>query len=729
MVSTSKILTVSYGTFSCTLEGFDDSFDTMKAIAEYFRDLASDDRYFGAEPPTPDAEMLARIAEREIERRVDATQNQGQIVLRAHPAAPLVAAGAAAQVDADQDKALAEEDVAETVAAPEPTVDPVAEVETPVVPEPVLPEAEEVAEVETPDLSNPERAADIAETATPVDDLAEDDTADHNFDNDTYDTAAAAEFYEDTGEDELVYEDDVQAPVAKAYTPVPHPDQDSVASKLQRIRAVVSKAEDEADTGYSEDEHAEDFLAETAADLDEALAEDDVAETALIEDESDDISSLLESLTSHDEDDSGEDETQTAEIEAVEEDDYEPVAEDDDLAEVAEVEDEDEDDADDDFDMSNLLNTDDVDEAEANNEDDVAEAETPLRARVVKMKRADFEAAVEKGSYEEVDDDETETVAPKPASSLTAEAEAELQRELAELEAELGDDFDEPVAEAPEVEVEAEVETDDVEAEQDDKDDVNFFAEDDDEDEAETSDQPQGRAQLQAADTDDEMGRILKETNNQLDEPEGKNRRSAIAHLRAAVAATMAEKKAGSDLGNKDDHSDAYRDDLASVVRPRRPHVVSEATRSQRPAENRPAPLKLVAEQRVDEANDKPQDPVQPRRVSMATLAAQTADDTSDALNDSGSFAEFAEEMGATKLPDLLEAAAAYMSFVEGHDQFSRPQLMNVVRQAGSGNVNREDGLRSFGQLLRQGKIEKLKGGRFTVSDRISFKPDARNVG
>jgi spore cortex formation protein SpoVR/YcgB (stage V sporulation) len=88
-----------------------------------------------------------------------------------------------------------------------------------------------------------------------------------------------------------------------------------------------------------------------------------------------------------------------------------------------------------------------------------------------------------------------------------------------------------------------------------------------------------------------------------------------------------------------------------------------------------------------------------------------------------GEFAEYAESVGAKSLSQLLEAAAAYMSYVEGRDQFSRPQLMTTVRQAEETESSREDRLRSFGQLLRDGKIEKTSGGRFTSSETNSFKP------
>ena len=202
-----------------------------------------------------------------------------------------------------------------------------------------------------------------------------------------------------------------------------------------------------------------------------------------------------------------------------------------------------------------------------------------------------------------------------------------------------------------------------------------------------------------------------------MNDEEGKQSRDAFLHLRAAVAVKKAD--AGLAEPTTEEEEVAYRSDLATAVKPRRP--AAGAGRSERPTPTeRPAPLKLVAEQRVDTAEMDTRGTVRPRRVALQEAAVNIGTD---------SFVEFAEDMGAHELPDLLEAAAAYMSFVEGREQFSRPQLMNKVRSVEKENFSREDGLRSFGKLLRAGKIEKIKGGRFAVTNDIGYRPDARAAG
>jgi len=82
MDSHSKAMTVSYGTFACTLDGFDDPFTTMQLVAEYFRKLSADDRYFGSEPLQPDASALHQIAKSANPNRIDAEVSDNSVILR-----------------------------------------------------------------------------------------------------------------------------------------------------------------------------------------------------------------------------------------------------------------------------------------------------------------------------------------------------------------------------------------------------------------------------------------------------------------------------------------------------------------------------------------------------------------------------------------------------------------------------------------------------------------------
>ncbi len=734
MVGPSKILTVSYGTFSCTLEGFDDSFATMKAIAEYFRDLAADDRYFGAEPATPDADMLARIAEREVARRVEARMDASGITLRTGTALERPVAEPATP-DADTSSPV-------SLGGTAPTMPPAAR------------------PVARTSLTNPDETADSnTSPSTTVDDAGfatgDGTWADHV---DPAPTLAAP------------------APVAtnkmsmgSANTP---PDSESVAAKLQRIRAVVGKGS----ANIVDDENAFAAMTDRLDDnADNQALHDAVNDAEAADGETDEnLSAMMARLSQPaDEGDNSEDFDWSDTDSDADEPEAGPDRDDDAGATV------------DDSDDAGAEGTPDMAAASEAVDDDQSADVPHVRARVIRMKRSDYDRAVAKGRADAASDADVETndddpIGPAEAETGSTEAEtAEVgatetdvaesdegkidpaESEMADQPSdddEMAEDLDdlskidghktadelvdnalsdekeaELLAELAMLQREDQAEPGDLAAFVDALDNVQ------EDDQEENQDAPSGGADVevghhdprlgreileQEPDADEEsMSRILSQTDAELLEPEGNRRRQAIAQLRAAVAATEAARRMGEPASDKKDAEIAFRDDLEQVVRPRRATLTdtSERSDSERP---RPAPLKLVASQRIDtpklDAEPAEISQVQPRRVHVETTNRD--DDVDDDL---GSFADYAESVGAKDLGELLEAAAAYTSFVEGLDDFSRPQIMKKVRMLSPEEFNREDGLRSFGTLLRQGRINKIRNGRFRVSEQTRFRPEA----
>ncbi len=695
MVGSSKILTVSYGTFSCTLEGFDESFDTMKAIAEYFRDLAADDRYFGAEPPTPDAEMLARIAEKEITRRVEARMETSGIVLR--PAAAL----ASQQATQSAPESAPELDVAGQPAPTEAPAEVAAEPQikaeaAPVMPPPV--EAEPVIEPVAPPAPAADGvAAKLQRIRAVVGKSAQQPTTDYiedihaNAPSDDFDLTSVLEASEDTSADQVF---------------------DEVEAEVETVEAEAPEAEvddsDVADFGALDEETPEDATEEAFDHVEETVIGTITTPEAIEDDAENEVI---------DEDPAAfADEEDAPQVEADEV--VEEVAETTDVA--AEVEDAPE------------AVAEEVSEAEVD-EEPAPQPVTPRRTRVIRVKRADFERAVSEGDLEEVNEEDTpvlETAQDAPQDALN----------LAELDGldDINVEADSTLSDEEEAEFLAQLADIDDDGEEDAQ--VNdlsqnaFLMDDDLEEEDDVEISPQvlrpRRALLDNAADESDMSRLLDRTDEQLSAPEHDQRRRNLAHLKAAVAATEAARRMGEDSDKEAEaERNRFRNDLSEAVRPTRPVAGGVQPRRATPSERRSerprsAPLKLVASQRIDVPTEasvtQTISPVRPRRVSSAELATETA------LETASSFAEYAEEVGANDLPDLLEAAAAYTSYVEGLEDFSRPQVMKKVREVlEDDSFNREDGLRVFGTLLREGRISKVRNGRFQVSEQTRFKPAA----
>lgn len=639
MTSESKILTVSYGTFSCTLEGFDDPYNAMKVIAEYFRDLAADDRHFGAEPPPPETALLHQIAERDAARLVEDHDAHADT----HGVAPKRASksrsrGAASAPVEPVEAPPAGPTLRDVI--PSGVIAKLARIRQAVLPVAAAANAPAAPEGGTADpaIDMPVDGVDVAEAPVQAYDAGEPDVLNRlgsliqnpDFADYARKPDIADDYEAEADLDDAEFAAHIPAPVAADTVP----------------DDVVEDEVDRQDLHYSPDE-AEASEVEATAGIEAPLLEEEPAPPpridrfALLSAKPAGRSSRVNSRIIRLHPDADEGSMPESRVPA------EPVVSPD-----AEI-------------------------ARRMREAGPVEADAEWQAEELGDEMADemADGPVDDGLY--ADHDEPEL------------AEEDLGAQVAEL--------DEPEPEAPAFEAPAFNEptprNEPTEGSQRQRRPIVAIR----------SHEPAGRAEAPSSPP-------LVLVSEQLID-----RRAPAASLPVHGAPVPAPVQA--DISQ------------TPAVQKQRTIVPQIEIDGLTPGTVRTGRLSGVigagAAASFRDGTKAPQDP----RVAAQAGDFEDEDDLDDDLSaeDEAGLLSFVERVGVKSMADMLEAAAAYAVCIEGRSQFTRSQLMRRLAACADGRViDREEGLRSFGSLLRTGRVQKLNRGNYTLSASSPYLAAAR---